>query len=277
MRELSMNFFKRLKGTLLDTRTLINDAQLMMVASSLAYTTILSIIPVLALSFSIFQAFGGMETLYKTIEPMLLENLAEGSDEKALQMIRGFISNIHAGALGSFGLIGMIFTCMSLFYSIEKGINRIWKSPLTRTFFQRVSAYWLIITMGPLGIAVVVGLATSHTTENMGFFAALSRYIPSGTGLFVIDIALFFALFKGVPSRHVNWEAALIGGIVTSLGWNLARVGYGIYTKNFVSYGKIYGSLGAVPVFMLWIYIAWVIILTGAALTAAFQKRFDLK
>ena len=237
-------------------------------ASSLAYTTILSIIPVLAVSFSIFHAFGGLEKLYGTIEPFIIENLAESASEDAMKAIRTFLSNIHAGAIGGVGFVGLIFTCMSLLFTIEKAINQVWKAPMKRTFFQRVSSYWLLITLGPLALAILVGFASSASLP-------MAHYLPNHVGVFVITAAIFSLTFKYVPHRPLQWMPAITAGAVTALGWNLARAGFAIYTKQVVSYSKIYGSLGAIPLLLLWIYICWVVVLAGAALSAALQGRLD--
>jgi membrane protein len=252
-----------------DTRELIQSAQLLMVASSLAYTTILSIIPLLAVSFSIFQAFGGLDKLYATIEPVVINNLAEGSSEEVMVQIRHFIGNIHAGALGAGGMVGLIFTCMSMLFSAEKAINRVWNAPMNRTLFQRVSSYWLLITLGPLAMAFMLGAGISAQIP-------LTRYLPSGTGGFLLAIGLFFVTYKFVPHRRVHWMPALIAAWVTAVAWNVARLGYAVYTSKVLTYSKIYGSLGAVPILLLWIYIIWVVILSGAALGAALQKRAEL-
>lgn len=253
-----------------DIRKQVHDAQLLLAASSLAYTTILSIIPVLALSFSIFQAFGGMEKLYATIEPMIIHYLAEGASDDAIQAIRGFITRIHAGALGATGLVGTIITSMLLLSSGETAINRVWKAPIHRSLFQRISAYWLFITLGPLALAVSVGVATSYKIP-------LTHLLPSGTGIFILTTLIFFLIYKFVPNRKVDWKPALIASTITAVFWNLARWGYALYTKEIVTYNKIYGSLAAIPILLVWIYIIWLIILTGAAVTAALQKRFDFE
>lgn len=258
------------KSVMIDTGKQIQEAQLPQAASSLAYTTILSIIPLLAMSFSIFQAFGGMEKLYGTIEPLIIENLAEGSSEEAIQAIRKFIGNIHAGTLGASGLVGLIITSMTMLASIEKAINRIWKTPMTRSLFQRISSYWLFITLGPLGMGVAIGAAT-------GSELSLAKILPSGAGLFIIVTFVFFSIYKWVPHRKVHWIPALTSAVLTALLWNLARLGYALYTKQVVTYNKIYGSLAAIPILLLWIYIIWLIVLSGAAFSAAFQKRFDFK
>lgn len=260
---------RKLWSVLVDTHRQMWEAQLFLVASSLAYTTILSIIPLLAVSFSIFQAFGGMERMYAIVEPFILSNLAQGASSEAMAAIRRFIGNIHAGTLGATGLIGLIITSMSMLSSAEKSINRIWKTTITRTPFQRIASYWLFITLGPLGLAFALGAATTLQMP-------VKRLLPSGTGIFLLTVVFFFGIYKGVPNRKVHWKAALIAAAVTACLFNLARIAYALYAKFAVSYDKIYGSLSAIPLLIFWIYILWVILLTGAALTAAIQKRFDI-
>jgi membrane protein len=245
-------------------------AQLLLVASSLAYTTILSIVPMMAVSFAIFKAFGGMEKLYATIEPFILANLAEGSSAEVIKMLRRFIDNAHASAIGLTGFVALVFTSMSMLNSIENAINRVWGAPGRRRYFQRIATYWLFITLGPLAASVVVGMASGSSMP-------LSSLVPDGTGIFLLMVLFFTAIFKLVPNTEVHWPYALIAGIQTAVGIALAKAAYGLYTSRFVSYNKIYGSLGAVPILLLWIYIVWTIVLSGAALSAALQHRLEIR
>lgn len=261
---------KRIAAVSKETLRQFNEAQLLLVASSLAYTTILSIIPAIAVSFSIFKAFGGASQLYERIEPFIIENLAEGADDQALTAIRSFINNAHAGAIGTGGLIGLIVTTMSMLASIEKAINRIWRVEVERPLFQRITSYWFFVTLGPLGFSVALGAATSGA-------APITQFLPSGTGIFLLTIGIFYLVYKYVPHCKVKWQPALLSAVVTAVLWNLARISYALYTEKAVTYDKIYGSLAAVPVLLLWIYIIWVIILSGAALTAGLQRRFSLE
>ena len=270
MKQKLLFHYRNSKILLKDTYKYLREAQLPLVASSLAYITILSIIPLLAVSFSIFQAFGGLEKLYETIEPLVIQNLAQNSSEEAMAAIRRFITNAHAAAIGTTGLVALIITSMSMLSSIENSINRVWKTPNSRTIFQRIAAYWLIVTMGPLALAIVFGFATSSDFP-------VSKLVPSGTGSFLIAVSLLFIVYKYVPNRHVNFWPALISATCTAFLWNLARFGYAIYTQKVVSYSKIYGSLGAIPILLLWIYIIWLIILSGVALSAALQKRTEVR
>ncbi|MBI5883273.1 MAG: YihY family inner membrane protein [Elusimicrobia bacterium] len=269
---------KRVNLAPLEMRVLLKDVakqvsgtNMFTEAASLAYTTILSIIPALAVSFATFKAFGGVEKIYSAIEPMIIKNLAEGSEEAVILAIRGFINNVHTGAIGITGFIGLIVTSMLMFYSIECAINNIWRAPMRRGglwIVRRVAYYWFFITMGPLAVAVSVGAGTSM---NIPF----SRLLPGGTGFFFGASLFFFVVFKLVPNRHVHWQAAFIAAVVTGAGWTVARVSYGIYTREALTYSKIYGSLGAVPILLVWIYIIWVIVLTGAAVAAVLQKMID--
>jgi membrane protein len=246
----------------------IQEGQLFLVASSLAYITILSIIPLLAVSFAIFQAFGGLNKIYETLEPLILSNLAEGSSDEVIAKIREFIANAHGGALGLGGFIGLVFTSMSMLSNIEKAVNRLWGIPMKRTFFQRFTSYWLFITLGPLALAIGVGAATSSRDF------PITRFLPSGTGLFLVTIVVFSAIYKYVPHIKVRWQSALLSGFAAAVLFNLAQIGYRLYTAKVLTYNKLYGSLGAIPILLIWIYIVWIIVLGGAAMTAFLQNRY---
>ena len=240
-------------------------------AASLAYTTILSIIPALAVSFATFKAFGGMEKVYAVIEPMIVRNLAEGSEEIVIAQVHGFIKNVHTGAIGVGGCVGLIVTSMLLFYSIERAINKIWRVPTRRGglwVLRRVAYYWFFITMGPLALAVTVGFASSYSIP-------FSKILPGGLGFFLAASLFFFMVFMLVPNRDVHWQAGFVAGIMTGAGLTVARASYAMYTREVLTYSKIYGSLSAVPVLLVWIYVVWVLVLSGAAVSAALQKLID--
>ncbi|MGE4107026.1 MAG: YihY/virulence factor BrkB family protein [Bacteriovoracia bacterium] len=260
--------WKGLLGVTRDTLKLVSESRLLMVASALAYTTILSIVPLLAVSFTIFRAFGGLENLFHNIEPIILENLAEGTAEEAAGNFRSFITNVHTGAVGISGFIMLVFTSMSLLSNIEKAINGVWGLTVKKTWFQRIAGYWLFITLGPLGLAFAVGAVTSSGEQ-------IGALIPKGTFSYILVVGIFFALYKWVPQRIVRWRPALIAGIFTATLMALAKMGYSLYTQKVISYSKIYGSLGAVPIVLLWIYISWAVILSGAALSVSLQKRIE--
>jgi membrane protein len=259
----------RLKNTARDTHRQFDDAQLLMVAGNLAYTTILSLIPALAVSFAIFKAFGGLDRLYEIVQPFILTHLTEGAGDQAIVAMKQFLGNVHTTAIGIGGFAGLVLTTMTMLMSFESAINRAWQVKVTRPLFRRIAYYWIFITLGPVALSVVVGAATSSDVP-------LYSLLPSWIGLFAIGVGLFFLVFKVVPNTKVHTPYALIASLTTSVLLEIARRGYALYTTHFVSYNKVYGSLGAVPILLVWIYILWLIILFGAALTAAMQKKLQL-
>lgn len=251
----------------------MRTAQLFLIASSLAYTTILSLVPLLAVSFAIFQAFGGLDKLYQTLEPWIVSKLAAQAGEQAMQSLRASISNANAKALGLGGLLGLLFTSFSMLSNVEKAIHQVWRSRIERNWFHRIAAYWLFITLGPLGLALAIGFASSAATNSD---LPLVRLLPSQWSVALLGVALLFALYKGVPTRPVHWLAALGAAVWGAFGLAAARSGYSFYVRHAMTYDRVYGSLGAVPILLVWIYLVWLIVLTGVALSAVLQARLHL-
>ena len=148
------------------------------------------------MSFAIFQAFGGLDKIYGAVEPFILENLAEGVSDQVVEVIRKFISNAHPSTVGISGLLGLIVTSMLALWSIEKAINRVWNAPMKRSWFARISSYWLFITIGPIALAVALGVASS------GRFP-IAALFPSGTGIFS-DHRGFLLLRLQMGSTHAG-------------------------------------------------------------------------
>lgn len=257
-----------LEKTLRDTWAQIQGAQLFTVAASLAYTTILSIIPLLALSFAVFKVFGGMDQVYDKLQPFLLNNLAEGVSDDAISTLAQFINQTQAGTVGLLGFFALVVTSMSMLSSIEQSINRVWGVPNSRPLFLRFATYWMFITLGPLLLALIIGFAS--TSREIAL-----HWVPGWVGIFLITTAGFFGLYRWVPNTKVYWGYAAIAALAAAILWNVAQAAYVIYVREVVSYDRIYGSLSAVPVLLLWIYIAWIITLAGAALGAALQRRIE--
>lgn len=276
LRDMKFNFEKytlekfqaRVGWVVTDTYKQVQETQLMLVASSLAYTTILSIVPMMAVSFAVFQQIGGLDKLYVHVQPLIIGNLAEGTSDDAMAKIQEIIQNVHGGAVGATGFVALLFTSMTMFWSADRAINRVWSTVNTRHWFYRLSSYWAFLSFGPLSLAFIIAYKTSNEMS-------LGNILPAGAGAFFLQVVFFFAVYSLVPHRRVNFVPALSSAVFTTTCWTLARVGYGFYTSNVVSYSKIYGSLGAIPIILLWIWINWLIILMGAALGAALQKHMD--
>lgn len=244
----------------------IQKADLLLIASSLTYVTMLAIVPLLAVSFAIFQALGGMKKLYDLVEPLILDNLAEGTGTELVNALHHAVEHTHARAIGLGGMLGLLITSMSLLGHVEKAINRVWQSNTQRHYLKRMLTYSAFVTLGPLALSIAIGVLTSR-------HMAPVRILPTGVGPWVLEIVVFASIYRFVPNARVKWNAALSGALFTATGMSIARAGYALYTTRVVSYHKIYGSLGAIPIFMLWIYILWVLFLTGVAWSATWNER----
>ena len=199
---------------------------------------------------------------------MILENLAQGTSDEVMNRLKGFIDNVHGGTIGAGGFLGLIMTSMSMLISIENAFNRIWRVQNTRSWFQRITSYWFFITLGPLALSVGLGVATSSNLP-------ISRFFPTGSGSFAVTALFLTLVYNLVPNTKVRWKFALISGFWTAALWHLTRVGYGFYVNRFAAYNRIYGSLAAIPIILFWIYLVWLLVLSGAALTAAMQRRLE--
>lgn len=245
-------------------------------AASLTYTTLLAIVPFLAVIFSVFKAVGGLEGLQRKIEPFILQNLAIGSQDMVRGQIHNFVTNINAGAIGAIGGVVLFVTVISTMMRIERSFNEIWGIDKSRPFFQQLSVYLTLLVVGP----ILLGLSLSLTTaiQANSFLIYIQREIPQA----IAAIKLFFRLlpvfltwiafttmYAIMPNRRVSIKSALIGGIIGGSVWELAKIGYTIYQAKSTNYSAIYGSLAAVPFFLLWIYISWVIVLFGAQIAHA--------
>lgn len=254
----------------LDTVKYIQKKQLPLIASSLSFTTILAIVPALAVSLAFFKALGGLDAFSKSAEPKLLTYFTGEIGQEIFNSIYELVSQIDAGALGTGGMIGLVITTILMLSTFEKVMNMVWDTSTSRTLYQRLSNYWLFITLGPLGLTFILGAVNS---KEFGKFNVL----PTGfLGIF-LSVLVFFLVYKLAPSRKVNFRPALISAVFTTVLSLVASKGFGFYIKNIVSYSKIYGSLGILPTFFLLIYVVWLVVLTGAALGATLQNRYDLK
>lgn len=251
-----------------DTIALLGSTEMDLVASSLAFATVMSIVPLLAISLSVFQAYGGFEPLMARIEPFLLENLVAGAGADTRDAIHHAILRVHSRTLGLGGAAGLLVTSTRLFLDIETAVQRIWGLKKKRPLWLRLLIYWTIIFAGPLLLAVALGVLGSKS-----FF--LVQIFPKGTVGFLFSFAGLFAIYKFVPACKVNvraagWSALLAAGAV--LG---AQASYALLTKRILGYNKIYGSLAAVPIFLFWILLLWWLCLGGVALTRSLQTRYE--
>jgi len=239
----------------------IATGQLTMRAMSLVYTTLLSIVPLLALSFSVLKAFG----VHQQSEPMLaslLEPLGERASEVTGRIIQ-FIENMNVGVLGSLGLALLLYTAVSLIQKVEESFNYIWRVQELRPLGERFSRYLSALLVGP----VLVFSALGVTASVMGLSAvkALIQTEPLGAmvgvvaGLlpYLLVIGAFAFLYLFIPNTTVRLKAALAGGAVGGLLWQSAGWVFATFVAGSTSYTAIYASFAVIILSMIWLYVSW--------------------
>lgn len=243
--------------------------QLTLRAMSLVYTTLLSIVPLLALSFSVLKAFG----VTNQIRPMLLNLLAPLGEQGAevAQRITGFIENMNVGVLGAVGVVLLLYTSISLIHKIEESLNYIWHAPRPRPLGERFTRYLTVLMVGPILVFSALGVtATVMNIEVVRGLMALdvlgevvqvfSRLVP-----YLLIIAAFTFVYLFMPNTRVRLWPALVGGIVGGIAWQTAGWVFAVFIAGSNNYAAIYASFAILILFMIWLYLSWLVLLFGSS------------
>lgn len=243
--------------------------QLTLRAMSLVYTTLLSLVPLLALSFSVLKAFG----VYNQVEPVLLNFLAplgEKGNEITARIMQ-FIANMNVGVLGSLGLALLLYTAVSLMQKIEESFNFIWHVSQLRSFGERFSRYLSVLLVGPIlvfaamGItATVASMALVQDLMSLGPLDRLTQEIGRVMP-YVLVIAAFTFIYSFIPNTRVRLGPALAGGTVGGILWQTAGWAFATFVASSTQYAAIYSGFAIVILFLIWIYVSWLVLLFGAS------------
>lgn len=239
-------------------------------AGALSYTTLFAIVPLLAAVFAILSAFPAVAVLNDHVSEFIFRNFVPAVGKTVQGYLLQFAGN--ASRLTVAGIAVLVLTALMMMSSIEDRFNRIWRVPTRRRGSARLLLYWAALTLGPLLIAAGVG-ATSWLYEQPVWHGVAHRGLLGvrlwGVAPFVITWVGLTILYEVVPNRRVRWRDALAGALVVAVLFELSRKGFVLYVRQFANYSEIYGALAAIPIFLIWVYLSWVIVLLGAILTAA--------
>jgi len=254
-------------------------------ASAMAYVTLFSLIPSLAAVFaliSLFKPFLGEEgSLYTMAKDFILQNLAAGSGEQVIQYIESFIMNLNLTKIGITGFAGTIVTLVLLLRQIEIALNQIWLVKKERNIFTRFIYFWTFLTFGTFVIGIAIGVISGFNFESLNPFDK-SVNVSVGHGVrtffttFLSSMVFFSFVYKIVPNTVVSFKDAFFGALPATILFTIASKFFGLYTNSFTNYAAVYGALAAVPVFLLWLYVLWLITLLGALLAWRSQQGFTL-
>ena len=250
----------------------------MLRASALTFTTLLSLVPLLALMFAVLKGFG----VQNELETLLLKQLAVGGGTVVTYIVE-YINNTNVARLGTIGLLFLVITVLTLLSNIEETFNRVWGVKETRPLLRRFTDYFSVVTIGP--IFVVVAISMTSTVKSQLLVQTLIEHQYVGEALlalfevlpFMVMWLVFAGLYLFMPNVKVSPRAALIGGVFGGTLWQISQWGYLNFQVGVARYNAIYGTLAALPVLMVWIYFSWMIVLLGLEMTYATQNLRSIR
>ncbi len=273
---LPVRFIKQCMRIIVAIARDLADGQLSLRAMSLVYTTVIAVVPLIALSFSVLKGFG----MHQRVEPALLEALVDLGDKRyeIVSTVMGYINNVNIGVLGSVGFAILIYSVVSMMQKIETAFNYAWQVKRTRSMPQRFRDYLSVIFVGPLLIVLSTALTTSFNTSTaVEYFVALpfGRPIMGLVGDFLpfLMMSLGFALvYMFLPNTRVTLKAALVGGMVTTIIWKIMGWGVANFVANSANHVAIYSAFASVIILMVWLYLGWLVLLVGASVAFYVQN-----
>ena len=245
------------------------DDNLFQAAGALSYTTVFALVPLSMVVFGVLAAFPVFDKWSDQLVNYIFSNFVPSSARAVESYLRQFTEN--AGQLTAAGVVALVVSLLITLNSVEAIFNRIWRVPTARPKFARFLVYWTVFTLGALIAATSIALSTRffalavfETQPGQWLEHLILRLAPM-----VIELGAFAAIYKVVPHRTVYWRHSLAGAFLAVVAFELVKWWLSVFIGNFSSYGKVYGTLAFLPIFMVWIYLGWTSILLGASFSAS--------
>ena len=255
--------------TLRTLRARFREDHLGLTASSLTFTTLISLVPLVTVMLALFSAFPMFASFQVALQKYFLQSLVPDNIAKpVLSALTQFSSK--ANRLGTVGLVFLVFSALALMLTIDRTLNAIWRVRTPRPIAQRVLVYWAAATLGPL----VLGVSLSLTSYVVSASKGLVSDLPGGVSLllnaieFVLLSGGMAALFHYVPNTYVQWRHAVAGGVFVSVGFEVAKKVLAWYLAQVPTFAVVYGAFATLPILLVWMYLGWVIVLLGAVIAA---------
>lgn len=247
----------------------IKDDGIDVLASSLSYTTIMSLIPVLAVLLSVFSLSPSFSSYRDQIMDYILKNMVPQIGDVLKENIDSFVAN--ASKTTALGVLTLIVIAVALIRRIDITLNQIWHLNVTRSLITTFSVYWTVLTLGPILLGVSIAVSSSILASNFLGHSSAALWVNS-MGMKMIpcflSFVIFTLLFTAVPCTKVNFGHAAAGALFSAAIQEVIRRCFTYYITNFTSYTIIYGAVAALPLLMVWTYVNWYIVLLGAEISA---------
>lgn len=257
--------------------TRFREERVTQTAGSLTYTTLLALVPLFTVALAVSTAFPVFDEWTTALQLFILENVLPDTPaiEAVMEQINSFTRNV--GRLTAIGVAGFVVTSVMLMLTVDNALNRIFRVQRRRSIAQNVFMYWAVITLGPLLVGASLSatyMAVRHSVDALQLDLIadlLLDVVPFG--ITALGLILLYWL---IPARRVEWSHAFVGGVLAAIAFELSKRGFAIYLQRVPTYALIYGAFATIPIFLLWLYLSWLVVLTGAILTAmlpAFRSK----
>ena len=245
------------------------EDRLALTAGGLTFTTIISLVPLITVMLALFSAFPMFSSLQDALQRYFLQTLVPDTIAKpVLAAISQF--SLRASRLGLVGLVALFASALAMMLTIDHALNAIWRVRKPRPIAQRVLVYWAAVTLGPLIFAVSLTATSYALSVSHGLVGAMPRglAVAVATGEFLLEGLSVALLFHFVPNTFVRWRHALIGGLFVAVCIAAGKRALTAYFGAVPTYSMVYGAFASLPIFLVWIYLSWVIVLLGAVIAA---------
>ena len=242
------------------------DDETSLAASSLAYTALLSLVPFMSVMVTVFSAMPLFEDASRQLQNFIFQNFVPTSGAVVQEYILGFVDKARGLTVTMF--LAVFVTSILMMHTMEKALNRIFDSKASGRFRTKLMMYWAVLTMGPL--LVGGGIALSTLLFNYSAIASAKGILIKALPVLSSTVGFFF-IYLIVPNHKVNWRHALLGALFSAVCFELAKKGFALYVTSIPSYQKVYGTLATIPLFLIWMFLSWNIILIGGTITATLE------
>jgi len=241
-------------------------------ASALAYASLLAFVPLIALGVSVFASFDAFNAVADRVRDMLLSNLLPTSHDVVERYIASITS--RTTALSIFGIIGLLVTATALLNTVEEAFNHIWRISRTRPLFSKFITFWATLTLAPIFIGASISITSYFAAlpilKQVTAQAATLRQTPF---LFpwLMSSAALTTMYMVLPNTRVPFRFAAAGGLIAGALFEFSKNAFAFYVTHLAHYEKLYGALGALPIFLIWLYVVWVVVLAGSEIVFCLQ------
>jgi membrane protein len=246
---------------------LLTNGELQLIASALSFSTLLSIIPFIAVTLAAIQYIHGIDNLYPQAQSMMLQYFQGPMGNEGVQAVQEIIKKIHSRRFGALGAVALVLASILLINHIEKAFHRIWNLQERRPLHKRIFLAWTALILFPGALAMYTAVSSIKALSDV------TSFVPVPLINSVLLFATLFFLYKIIPNTKVSIKAALCGAAVGSIGMIVLWRSFKWISQSFFSWNKVYGGFAAIPAFLIWVLLFWYVILFAAAIAASFHKE----